>query len=339
MKPIKVGLIGLGKFGELESEILFNMDSVILDAFSSRSSKRLEEFGERFSVNKLYTDYEELVSEKELDAVFITSSSENHAMQAKYALENNKNVFVEKPLALSYEEGKSIVKIAEKKELLLMVGFLSRFDHKLRMLKECINNGSFGSLAYLSFHRSCSKSLLENSNYLDPVQETMIHDIDLALWLSQSNVNKVNAINISSVNCNKKSSAYLATLSFENGMGAVFETDWLIPNSAPVNSLKGERTVDAHLKVIGDKARAKINFINNGLTIWGKNKIINPLTGLNDVIGERIRGALYDQLYHFVECINNKTESTIASSQDALYGLKIVEKILNSAETGREILL
>lgn len=338
MDKLKVGLIGLGNFGELETRVLSKLSRVQLIAFSSRSRSRLEEFGKKYGVKKLYTEYKDMLKDNEMEAVFIVSDAKFHVEQALEAINNGKHVFLEKPLALNYRDGKNVVETAKKNNVFLMVGYLLRFEHKHAILKGYIENGRFGKLVYMNFKRSCSRSWFkDNSSYFHPVYETMSHDIDLALWYARSRVDRVYAIEIYTSK-NKTPDVCIATITFNNGIVVSFETNWLIPDCAPVNLL-GEKkgTLVSCFEALGTRMISKIELLNSGFTIWSDNDIIHPITGIRDEVYGKIQGALKHEINHFINCVLNNRSSLVTSVDDALYGIKIADAIVKSASISKEM--
>ncbi len=87
MKRIKHGVLGLGWFGEKHCEALASIPNVELYAVCTRNSERLAEVAERFGVRKVYSDYQEMLADPELESVSITTMWDQHADPAVAALE------------------------------------------------------------------------------------------------------------------------------------------------------------------------------------------------------------------------------------------------------------
>ena len=73
MNRIRVGVIGLGRFGEVHCEALSGLETVQLKALSTRTRDRLGALGARFGVTKLYPDYRDMLADPEIDAVSVVT--------------------------------------------------------------------------------------------------------------------------------------------------------------------------------------------------------------------------------------------------------------------------
>ena len=99
MKKIKWGIIGLGWFGEYHGDALAGLPNAEVYALCTRTESRLKELGAKFGAKKLYTDYNEMLADPELDVVSVTTMWDQHAEPTLAALKAGKHVFLEKPMA------------------------------------------------------------------------------------------------------------------------------------------------------------------------------------------------------------------------------------------------
>ncbi|MFH1903604.1 MAG: Gfo/Idh/MocA family oxidoreductase, partial [Candidatus Omnitrophota bacterium] len=96
---------------------------------------------------------DEIMRDPEVKAMAIATPAATHYRIAKEALLHHKDVFVEKPLSLTVEEGAELVKLAEKKGLILMVGHILNYHPAILKLKELITSGALGKIQYLYSNR------------------------------------------------------------------------------------------------------------------------------------------------------------------------------------------
>lgn len=339
MEKLKVGVIGLGVFGEMETSILSELPNVEVVALSTTTKSRVEEVGKKYNVEKTFTDYKDLLKEKNINAVFIASAAKDHTNQAIDAISAGKNIFLEKPAALSYKDTEDIIESAKNAGIILMVGHERRFEVGNATIKKNLEDGKFGNLLYLIFRLNISRHYFEkeNSTFSHPVFETMSHDINLALWFVKSRVKRVYAREIYEFS-NKRPDACLAMLTFKNGVIAFFETNWLIPNAAPKNHWRYSGTMDVGYEVVGSRMTAKTNLINSSLIFWDDDRVICPEKEWWPDNNERVEGALRNEITHFVDCALKKVPSNIASNDDVLYEAELIEAIIKSASGGKEII-
>src|ERR1035437_6818849 len=98
-------------------------------------------------------DYAEVLADENIDAVVLATPAALHFDMAKRALQAGKDVFVEKPLALSAAEGSELVEFAATNRRILMVGPILQFHPAARELKELIDSGSLGRIEYVYSNR------------------------------------------------------------------------------------------------------------------------------------------------------------------------------------------
>ena len=105
--PLRVGLAGLGRFGKLHAAVLSRLPGVELAAICDPNEEETAAARERFGVDAAFADFAAMLEASPLDAVFIVTPEPLHAGQAMRAIGRGVAVFVEKPLAMSAEEGAS----------------------------------------------------------------------------------------------------------------------------------------------------------------------------------------------------------------------------------------
>jgi UDP-2-acetamido-3-amino-2,3-dideoxy-glucuronate N-acetyltransferase len=134
-------------------------------------------------------DWKQVLNDNNITAVVISLEAEHHYKFAKEALENNKDVFVEKPLSLNLHEAEELVKLAEQKNKILMVGHVLRYHPCIKKIEEIVKNKIIGDLYYID----CSRKNLGKIRHIENVLWSFApHDISLVLAL----VNNAKPLNI-----------------------------------------------------------------------------------------------------------------------------------------------
>ncbi|TDF93283.1 Gfo/Idh/MocA family protein [Paenibacillus piri] len=129
MNKVKVGIIGLGEVAQITHlPILESLsDRYEIAAICDISPRLLEAMGDRYNVNRRYTDAIELTKQADLDAVFVLNSDEYHAECAIAALKNKKHVLIEKPVCLTLADADAIIRARDESGAQVMVGYMRRF--------------------------------------------------------------------------------------------------------------------------------------------------------------------------------------------------------------------
>ena len=145
MKKINLGIIGLGSIGVLHLDNCLKLSNANLIAVSD-TSRKAQNLAKSAGVKKIYGDYEQLLSDKEIDAVIISLPTHLHFECAIKAAENKKHILLEKPIARSVSEAKDIVSASQKNSVKLMIGYPLRFNPIFYGLKQKIDSGCLGDI-------------------------------------------------------------------------------------------------------------------------------------------------------------------------------------------------
>jgi predicted dehydrogenase len=299
----------------------------------------LGQVGDESGVDGRFRDFNQMLDEAELDCLFLVTPEQLHAEMALKAIARKLPIFMEKPLATSSAEGKKVVVAARRAGIHLQIGFVLRFETQHAYLKQQITAGEFGEIVSVRIKRNCSKAWMETyGDRAHSVFETIIHDIDLLLWFTGRQCEKVYAVQ-RHLSGHTFPDACFALLQFDGGAVGLAETSWLVPDGAPANVLTESwgGTIDAELEVVGTRQSAKLRILESGLSIWTPTAVQHPEPGLWPEVHGQIAGALAAEDAHFLECVRTGRPSAVASLDDALAGLTIAETIIASAESGREI--
>ncbi len=194
MKEVKVGVVGLGRFGRLHARILSELPGCRVGALCETDEPTLKRCGEEYGVGALYTNLEAMLGSESLDAVDVVTDESAHGSQALLCLEHGMAVFVEKPLATDGDEAEAVSRMSRATGLPVVVGNISRFDARYAVLRRELEAGRFGRVALVQAKRSFSRAWFAGfGGRVHPVFESMIHDLDLALWYLPSPIRRVYA--------------------------------------------------------------------------------------------------------------------------------------------------
>lgn len=147
MNSIKWGFIGCGEVTEKKSGPAFSEvpgSSVV--AVMSRSEEKARHYAERHAIPKWYTDPQELIDDSEVNAIYIATPPSSHATFAIMAMKAGKPVYVEKPLASSYEDCARVNKISVETGVPCFVAYYRRYLPYFQRVKDIVERGVLGKI-------------------------------------------------------------------------------------------------------------------------------------------------------------------------------------------------
>lgn len=146
-KTIRWGFIGCGEVTEKKSGPAFSLvPNSKIEAVMSRNKEKARSYAERHGIGKWYTDAQELIDDPDVNAVYIATPPSSHATFAIMAMKAGKPVYVEKPLAASYEECYRVNRVAQQTGVPCFVAYYRRYLPYFIKVKELIEQGEIGKI-------------------------------------------------------------------------------------------------------------------------------------------------------------------------------------------------
>ena len=306
-----IAIVGYGNMGSIFAEVIRKMRGVELLYVVGSNKEKVEKFVEDYEGCKACTKLDECLKDQKVKAVLITSPEKTHKGYIQASLEAGKAVFCEKPLCLSSEETRNCYELAKKKGLLLMAAFNRRFDRSFSRVKECLDKKTLGGevpemIKITSRDPTPPSTDGENGG---AVWRSMIHDFDMAVWLSGGQ----KAVNVHAVQPNPNS--ILSIISFEKGTVATINY---------ANSIKYgyDQRIEVHcaggMMQIGNETESTLQ-ISNAL---GKRN-----DELKSGFATRYSLAYENEVNHFIDCLKNNKESSV-KAEEVIAGAEIAESAM-----------
>lgn len=202
-QKIRIGVIGIGYLGKFHLEKFQKNKDCQLVWLIDKNIKNLKNYKDKYNVS---TNYKEIVND--VDAVSIVTPTVNHYEIARYFIERNKHVLIEKPMTQTVSEAKKLINLAKKHKKTIQIGHLERFNPVIRKVSSLIKNPLF-----IEVHRLAQFN--PRSTDVNVVYDLMIHDIDITTSLVPSKIKKISSFG-KSIITNKIDIAN-ARLEFFNG--------------------------------------------------------------------------------------------------------------------------
>jgi predicted dehydrogenase len=179
-KMVKIGVVGCGYWGPNLARNLRQAPDCQLKVVCDASESRLAHMRRLYPEVATTPQYEDLLQDRDLDAVVIATPVRFHHSMAKAALEAGKHVFIEKPIARTGAEAQELVTLAREQGLILMVGHTFLFSPAVRRMKEIIDAGDIGQVQYISARR-LNLGLFQKD--INVAWDLAPHDISILLYL------------------------------------------------------------------------------------------------------------------------------------------------------------
>jgi predicted dehydrogenase len=352
MAKVKIGVIGAGSISDVHLTAYRNNNEAEIAAICDLNEHRAKEKAGKYGASKVYTDYRELLANKEIDAVSVCTWNNTHAEISIAALEAGKNVLVEKPLCKTVEEALNVEAAVRSSGKVLQVGFVRRYGNNTQILKRFIDSGDLGDIYYAK--ASCIRKLGNPGGWFadkdrsggGPLIDLGVHVIDLCWYLMGKP--KVKSVS-GNTYCRLGNRSHIQNLSFykaadydaekntvEDLANAVIRFDngasMMVDVSFTLHAKENEITA----KIYGDKGGAEIE---PSLQIIGEkhNTILN-MTPQVDHLTFDFASGFQNEIDHFIDCVLGRKQ-TLSPVEDGVEIMKILCGIYESAEQGREIAL
>jgi predicted dehydrogenase len=294
-----MGVIGVGYLGQHHARIYSEIKdadlAAVADTDSTRAADIAGKFGCRHSAS--YSDIFEFC-----DAISIATPTTTHYRVAMDCLEAGKDILIEKPITEDIGEAEAIIAEAEKRDRIIQVGHLERYNQGIITASRFIGEPRFIESERIS-------PFLGRGTDVDVTLDLMIHDIDLIISIVHSKLRDIRAIGESIIT--EKIDVAKAWLEFENGCTALITA----------NRLSAEKK--RRLKIHQRDSFILVDYQSQEVRRYYKDAERRMAV---DTIQPEHKEPLREELLDFIQCIHNRTAPQV-SGRDALYALEVVVKI------------
>ena len=329
---INCGVIGLGWFGEKHCEMLNDLPQARLHAVCTRRPERLAEVADRFGVTATYTNYQDLLTNPEIDVVSVVTMWDQHTEPTIAALEAGKHVFVEKPLASTVKDCDRILSAAAAAPGKFMVGHICRFNPRYVAAKADIAAGNIGEIVSIYARRNLPRWVTEGVlDKIGPIIGDAVHDTDLMLWYTGAAISTVYA-QTHRVRELKYPDIGWTMYRFDNGAVGVCETVWCLPDKSPFQ-------IDERMEIVGTTGSIQIHDTTPNLQLVAEDGVQFPDTTYWPELHGRRVGALRDEWSYFLSCIVEDRVPEIVAPGDSRAAVAACLAAEESARTNEVVKL
>jgi len=301
-----VGVIGVGAMGLNHARVYSRIENANLLAVSDLMKDKADEVAATYNTAS-YKDYKDVLEIPEIEAVSVCVPTTHHHQVVMDAIEHEKHVLVEKPIAFTLTEAREMVKAAKKSDLKLATGHVERFNPVVDEAKALIQDGSIGNVVSTSAKRV--GPFPPRIKDVGVTVDLAIHDLDVMYYLLDDPIKEIYA-NMGSIleTCEYEDHAEIMT-KFESGIIGMLEVNWLTPYKK------------RELEITGVDGIISLDYIDQTVDVYGK---------FTQKIGVAQKEPLKEELSSFLSSIIND-ETPAITGEDGIYALKGVLAAMESA--------
>lgn len=322
---IRFGVIGYGYWGPNIVRNIRGIESCKVVSICDKSPTAMRRAQQAHPDIPVTSDWSELLRSSEIDAIAVITPVWTHFELTKAALENGKHVFVEKPFTCNTRQAETLIELAERKHLKIMVDHTFLFTGAVRKIRQLVDDGTLGDLYYYDSTR-VNLGLFQHD--VNVVWDLAPHDLSIMDYVIQGNAEAVVATGEKHLN-GLVDIAFL-TIYFPANVIAHINVNWLSPVKVRTTLIGGEKKMLVWNDLEADE---KIKIYDKGVSKNSNNQegvydlLVSYRTG--DMWAPRVEQteALKVELKYFAECILNDK----VPINDGAAGLRVV-RMLEAAE-------
>jgi predicted dehydrogenase len=354
MNKVRVGIIGTGGISNVHINGYKSLENAEVYAVCDIDEEKVKASAEKHGVKHVFTDYNEMLKLKELDAISVCTWNSEHAPAAIASLKAGKHVLCEKPMAMNTNEAIEMDRVSKEYGKLLMIGFTRRFADDTKVIKDFIENGMMGDIYY------AKAAYLRRAGYPGgwfgdkkrsgggPLIDLGVHIIDIVRYFmglpkvasvkgvtfdklgARTNIIKrggYTSTERSKVNIFDVEDLAVAIIKFDNDAVLSVETSFSLNTKSDTGGIE----------LFGTKAGVNISRTEPKIEFFTEqnNYLINVAPTINTQLS--FQELFQKETAHFVDCVANGTKC-ISPAEDGIELMRIIDGVYESAKTGREVI-
>ncbi|MCR5701271.1 MAG: Gfo/Idh/MocA family oxidoreductase [Lachnospiraceae bacterium] len=287
---------------------------IVCHSVASRDIERAQQFADKWGFKKAYGSYEEMLSDPEVELVYVASPHSLHYEHAKMCLEHGKHVLVEKPFTVNAKQAEELIALAKDKKLLLVEAMWTRFMPSRTIISEVISSGVVGKpislTANLGYYLQDKERLVNPSLAGGALLDVGVYPINFAMMAIDRDITRVESSAVMSDNGVDESNS--VTLVFTGGEMAVLHSTMMTPT-------------DRRGIICCEDGYIEVENINNceGVKVYDRD---HKLIEERDV-PEQINGYEYEVLSCRRALLAGETECEEMPLAETLRVMKLLDKI------------
>lgn len=240
MKKVKWGVIGAGGIADRRTlpGMMLSENSELV-AVMEVNAELSEKLRAKYNAKYAYTSYEELLANPEIEAVYIASPVSCHKPQAIAAAKAGKHILLEKPAALTIEDGEEILQTAQDAGVLIASGFMMRYHGYHQKIKKMIADGDIGKVVSARAQLTCWYPEIPGAWRQDKalsgggaLMDMGVHCIDLVEYITGGKTKRTAAFNATKTFSYNVDDSSNVLIDLDNGVTAYIDSNFNLPDDA-----------------------------------------------------------------------------------------------------------
>ena len=340
IKQINVGVIGTGWCGGIRANACNDNPLVNKLYIAETNKKRLYELKNSLDLEYATEDWQNLVSDDDIDTIIISATPETtHYPMALASLKAGKNVFLEKPISTTLEEAEELINEAIKNNLKFTIGYSQRFNAKYAYVKKSLNEKIIGEPVTCLVSRHITRELgekISGRTALSPAAMESTHDLDFLLWCLQPRkpvkVYSQTAGKLFSEKSNTPDHQWII-VTLDDGMTITVGGGWILPLGYPNYSHTWIEVIgtDGSLFIDDSHKDVHLNTVKDGIRY--------PMSSMpGEPVEHTHAGPMHEETMHFINAVATN-KPVLVKPEEAKDVMELYLAADLSAERGEPVTL
>ena len=328
---MKAALVGAGYWGPNLLRNLVSQPDLEGVIVCDRNPGRLEKARRRFPSVATTEHFEDLLKDPHIEAILLATPISTHGNLASLALEANKHVFIEKPMAASSREAERLVELSESRNRILMVGHTFEYAPAVLRAQEIVRSGDLGDLFFISMMRV---NLGLHQRDASVIWDLVPHDLSILFFWLRETPSFIAAFGRDCIQRGVPDVAFV-NLRFPGGVIANIEVAWLAPSKLRRTAVVGSKKMLVYDDTLNVE---KLKVYDQGVRVgepetFGEYQL-SYRTG--DIVSPQIENTepLRVEVEHFLDCVRtgHPPRTGARSGLRVVRALEATERALRSGQ-------
>jgi len=248
---MKACVIGIGNMGRHHTRIYAENHQIELKGICDYNEETGKSYSEKYNT-RFYTNHIEMLDREKPDLVSLVTPTSTHNEIGKEVLSRGIHLLVEKPIADTVRNAEELIKMAERNNLILLVGHIERYNPGVSAMRDLIDKDFFGKISSIQFQRvGVVPPQIKDTNV---VIDLAIHDIDLSNYLIGGTPDNVDA-HLNNTHLKNRFDSCDILMSYKN-TSSYLQSNWITPVKI------------RNLTITGERGYAKLNLITQNIELY-----------------------------------------------------------------------